>query len=74
MLKLNESRLEIEIESPSELIKKLEVFLERTKDIRRLDNPPDEGKTIIGDFKITEELRVLLVWKPKSNGVEIINY
>lgn len=74
MMKLNESVLEVEIKSPSELIRKLEYFLERTKEIRRLDELPDESKTFIGDFRLSEGLRLHLWWKPVSDGKDIINY
>lgn len=73
-MKLNESVLEVEIKSPSELIRKLEYFLERTKEIRRLDELPDESKTFIGDFRLSEGLRLHLWWKPVSDGKDIINY
>jgi hypothetical protein len=74
MMKLNESVLEIEIKSPSELIKRLESFLERTKEVRRLDELPDESKTFVGDFKLSEGLRLHIWWKPISDGKKIINY
>ena len=73
MLKLNESRLEIEIRSPSELIAQMERFKENIEkmpfSIKEIEN--NDELCIIVEYPISNELRVLLTWKPlfNENGI-----
>ena len=63
MLKLNDARIEIQIKSPSELIARLEKFIDPKE---RFKEESFEGTNIvIMGQTIAESVYVVLTWKPE---------
>jgi len=80
MLKLNESRLEIEISSPTELLAWAEDFKTACERFKRNakeivdSNTEDMSEARSHTFIITDGVKVSFYWKPKYEGYDITNF
>lgn len=66
-------QIEIEIESPSKLLSILEWHIKTMKEINSGESAPDLNTVILYVLKDTEGKNILLTWKPKYEGREIVN-